>query len=220
MSWKSTWKRRDARCCGNCCRTIWTCGPGGRWWRYEPVHIRRSSAPTAGLGPWREAGHARCLACMFGLVRVERIAHRGPGAANVHPADEALRLPGERHSMGLRRLAVTEAVRGSFDLAPGGDRWGTPDAAPAHGPPADSRRPVRRRPSASDSHARVPTTPRTPDRSAVSCGVRARTTIRSPSSATPSMTNGARPENTVCTSSLASFTRMPTALTTPRYHRM
>lgn len=36
---------------------------------------------------------------------------------NVHPADAALSLPAGRHSMGLRRLAVTETVRGSFDQA-------------------------------------------------------------------------------------------------------
>ena len=73
--------------------------------------------PDGRVRPWREAGHARWLACLFGLVRVERMAHRGPGAANVHPADEALSLPAGRHSMGLRRLAVLEAVRGSFDQA-------------------------------------------------------------------------------------------------------
>jgi hypothetical protein len=36
---------------------------------------------------------------------------------NVHPADVALSLPAGRHSTALRRLAVTEAVRGSFDQA-------------------------------------------------------------------------------------------------------
>lgn len=69
------------------------------------------------LRPWRETGHTRWLACLFGLVRVSRVAHRGPGLANVHLADEQLSLPAGRHSMSLRRLAVTEAVRGSFDQA-------------------------------------------------------------------------------------------------------
>ncbi|MFD9825820.1 ISKra4 family transposase, partial [Streptomyces violascens] len=69
------------------------------------------------LRPWREPGHARWLACLFGLVRVDRVAHRSCGAANVHPADESLSLPAGRHSMGLRRLAALEAVRGSFDQA-------------------------------------------------------------------------------------------------------
>lgn len=36
---------------------------------------------------------------------------------DIHPADEDLSLPSGRHSMGLRRLAVTEAVRGSLDQA-------------------------------------------------------------------------------------------------------
>lgn len=54
---------------------------------------------------------------MFGLVRVERMAYRGPAMADVHPADATLSLPAGRHSMGLRRLAVTEAVRGSFHQA-------------------------------------------------------------------------------------------------------
>ncbi len=50
--------------------------------------------------PWRAPGHARWLATVFGLVRVTRVAHRGPGAGNVHPADAALSLPAGRHSMG------------------------------------------------------------------------------------------------------------------------
>lgn len=52
--------------------------------------------------PWREARHSRRLACLFGLVRVTRVAHRGPGVSNIHPADETLSLPAGRHSMGLR----------------------------------------------------------------------------------------------------------------------
>ncbi|MER5549108.1 ISKra4 family transposase [Streptomyces sp. NPDC002589] len=75
------------------------------------------TGPEGRARPWREAGHSRWLATMFGTVRVTRIAHRGPGLGNVHPADQALSLPAGRHSTGLRRLAVTEAVRGSFDQA-------------------------------------------------------------------------------------------------------
>ncbi|MFJ2629229.1 ISKra4 family transposase [Streptomyces sp. NPDC087532] len=73
--------------------------------------------PEGRVRPWRETGHARWLASLFGLVRFTRVAHRGPGVGNVHPADEELSLPAGRHSLGLRRLAVTEAVRGSFDQA-------------------------------------------------------------------------------------------------------
>lgn len=65
----------------------------------------------------RERGHRRLLTCVFGPVRVTRIAYRGRGVANVHPADKALSLPAGRHSRGLARLAVLEAVRGSFDQA-------------------------------------------------------------------------------------------------------
>lgn len=73
--------------------------------------------PDDALRPWRETGHARLLACLFGTVHVTRVAHRGRGLANVHPADAVLSLPAGRHSLGLRRLAVVEAVRGSFDQA-------------------------------------------------------------------------------------------------------
>ncbi|WP_331719580.1 ISKra4 family transposase [Streptomyces virginiae] len=88
----------------------------------EEQPVRAGSRPLVvgpeGRGrPWRETGHSRWLATVFGLVRVGRVAHRGPGVGNVHPADAALSLPAGRHSMGLRRLAVTEAVRGSFDQA-------------------------------------------------------------------------------------------------------
>lgn len=69
------------------------------------------------MRPWREAGHSRWLASVFGMVRVTRVAHRGPGMGNVHPADQELSLSAGRHSTGLRRLAVTEAVHGSFDQA-------------------------------------------------------------------------------------------------------
>jgi hypothetical protein len=64
-----------------------------------------------------EAGHGRSLASVFGEVTVERIAYRGRGLANLHPADAALNLPAERHSHGLRRLAALESARGSFDEA-------------------------------------------------------------------------------------------------------
>ncbi|CAM5580343.1 putative protein OS=Kitasatospora aureofaciens OX=1894 GN=GCM10010502_53930 PE=4 SV=1 [Kitasatospora aureofaciens] len=51
------------------------------------------------------------------MVRVARVAHWGRGVGNVLPVDRALSLPAGRHSTGLQRLAVTEAVRGSFDQA-------------------------------------------------------------------------------------------------------
>ena len=50
-----------------------------------------------------EAGHARQLSTVFGVVVVERLAYRHRGTTNLHPADAALNLPEERHSHGLRR---------------------------------------------------------------------------------------------------------------------
>lgn len=62
-----------------------------------------------------ETGHERCLASVVGPVTVRRAAYRADGARNLYPADAQLNLPSGRHSHGLRRRAVTEAVRGSFD---------------------------------------------------------------------------------------------------------
>ncbi len=64
-----------------------------------------------------ERGHERMLATVFGKVMVRRLAYRAPGQPNVYPADAALSLPTGRHSHGLRRLAVCEAARGSYDTA-------------------------------------------------------------------------------------------------------
>jgi hypothetical protein len=64
-----------------------------------------------------ENNHARPLATVFGEVTVRRIAYRAPGLPNVHVTDEELNLPQEKHSHGLRRLAATEAPRGSYDDA-------------------------------------------------------------------------------------------------------
>ncbi|MGE5695804.1 MAG: ISKra4 family transposase [Candidatus Sericytochromatia bacterium] len=64
-----------------------------------------------------EADHERTLATVFGEVRVRRLAYRAVGQANLHPADAVLNLPAEKHSHGLRRLAATEATRGSFEEA-------------------------------------------------------------------------------------------------------
>ena len=57
------------------------------------------------------------LATVFGTVTVRRLAYRAPRRPNVYPADTALSLPAGRHSHGLRRAAVCEAVRGSYDTA-------------------------------------------------------------------------------------------------------
>ncbi|GAB2821845.1 hypothetical protein GCM10027073_60740 [Streptomyces chlorus] len=67
--------------------------------------------------PHREKGHRRLLACVFGTVTVKRCVWRGKGLSGVRPADAALSLPAGRHSHQLARLAVLEAVRGSYDQA-------------------------------------------------------------------------------------------------------
>ncbi|WP_406465051.1 ISKra4 family transposase [Streptomyces sp. NBC_01622] len=91
--------------------------------RAEETAARVSAGRPVVRGPegqprtWQESNHPRWLTCVFGPVRVNRIAYRGRGVSNVHLADEALSLPAGRHSRGLARLAVLEAVRGSFDQA-------------------------------------------------------------------------------------------------------
>lgn len=91
--------------------------------RNEEDAVRTGGGQPVVRGPegqertWREKGHRRWLTCVFGPVRVTRIAYRGRGVSNVHPADADLSLPAGRHSRGLARLAVLEAVRGSFDQA-------------------------------------------------------------------------------------------------------
>ncbi|MEV7394728.1 ISKra4 family transposase [Streptomyces sp. NPDC091215] len=67
--------------------------------------------------PHREPGHCRRLACVFGTVTVTRTAWRGRSMTSVCPLDADLSLPAGLHSHGLRRLAVAEAVRGSYDQA-------------------------------------------------------------------------------------------------------
>lgn len=64
-----------------------------------------------------ERGHRRPLTVIFGGVETERFAYRHRGHANLYPADGALNLPVERYSHGLRRLAVIESSRGSFEEA-------------------------------------------------------------------------------------------------------
>ncbi|MFI0242037.1 ISKra4 family transposase [Streptomyces sp. NPDC016845] len=64
-----------------------------------------------------ECGHHRELATVVGTVTVARCALRSPGRPNAYPADAVLGLPRERHSLGVRKLAVLEAVRGSYDTA-------------------------------------------------------------------------------------------------------
>jgi len=102
-----------------------------------------------------ETGHTRQLASIFGDVTVTRLAYRGPGAANLHPADAVLNLPPEKHSHGLRRLAAIESSSGSFrgrSHHPG--HRATSGQTPGRRPRATHRRRLRhllRTPAASTS---------------------------------------------------------------------
>lgn len=84
------------------------------------TETRRDDVVGAGEdGPRRrvEVGHVRTVSTIFGPVVVERMAYRRPGSTNLYPADALLNLPAAEHSHGLRKLAVLEAVRGSYDQA-------------------------------------------------------------------------------------------------------
>ena len=76
---------------------------------------REEVVDAAGVGRSRiERGRHRMLATVFGKVIVARIAYRGTGVADLHPADAVLNLPDGMHSHGLARLAAFESARGSF----------------------------------------------------------------------------------------------------------
>lgn len=75
------------------------------------------TAPTDAAGTAHrrtETGHHRDLATVVGKVVVTRCAFRAPRTANLYLLDAVLNLPVRLHSAGVSRLAVAEAVRGSF----------------------------------------------------------------------------------------------------------
>jgi hypothetical protein len=75
---------------------------------------RDVAGPEGTLRTRAENDHGRPLTTVFGEVTVSRIAYRAPGLPNVHVTGSQLNLPQEKHSHGLRRLAATEAPRGSL----------------------------------------------------------------------------------------------------------
>jgi hypothetical protein len=85
--------------------------------RGEEAAAAQVRGPEGRVRAHREPGRSRELACLFGVVTVTRTAWRHRGLPQVCPADAELSLPARRHSHGLRRLAVLEAVRGSYDQA-------------------------------------------------------------------------------------------------------
>ena len=58
---------------------------------------------------------SRELMTVFGEVTVRRLGYSGVGLDSVFPLDEALNLPPDRYSQGLRRKVGLEAAKGSFD---------------------------------------------------------------------------------------------------------
>lgn len=71
--------------------------------------------PEGQVRPWRETGHPRWLASMFGTVRVTRVAHRGQGVSNVHPADAVLSLPAGRRTNASTPPVTSELTPSPLD---------------------------------------------------------------------------------------------------------
>ena len=55
-----------------------------------------------------ERGRTRILGTVFGKVTATRIAYRGSGVADLHPADAVLNMPGGMYSHGVAKLAAVE----------------------------------------------------------------------------------------------------------------
>jgi len=73
---------------------------------------------AAGLPrPRAERGHGRAIVSLSGPVTVRRMAYRAPGAANLHPADAVLNLPGRRYSWAVQRAVVEYVLAGSYEQA-------------------------------------------------------------------------------------------------------
>jgi hypothetical protein len=85
------------------------------------VREARVAAPVAdheGISRNRIERHRRTgLDTVFGPVSVHRIAYRGDYVHDLHLLDAHLNLPEVKASHGLARMAVLEAVRGSFAAA-------------------------------------------------------------------------------------------------------
>lgn len=69
----------------------------------------------------QERGHCRArsreLATLFGEVTVRRLGYSGNRLDSVFPLDEAMNLPPDKYSQGLRRKVGLEVAKGSFDEA-------------------------------------------------------------------------------------------------------
>lgn len=58
---------------------------------------------------------SRYLMSEFGQVEIRRIGYSGRGKESLYPLDRALNLPPDKYSHGLRRRALEEAIKSSFD---------------------------------------------------------------------------------------------------------
>ena len=58
---------------------------------------------------------SRILASLFGEVTVRRLGYSGNRLDSIFPLDEALNLPPDQYSQGLRRKVGLEVAKGSFD---------------------------------------------------------------------------------------------------------
>lgn len=72
----------------------------------------------------------RPLATVVGLVTVLRTAYGARGSSSLCPMDQALNLPVELYSHGLRKLAAVEAARGSYEATQEAIERGTGSAVP------------------------------------------------------------------------------------------
>ena len=58
--------------------------------------------------------HTRRLKTIFGSVEITRMSYSRPGAASIHPLDEALQLPARSFSYELQKRLVKAAAQGTF----------------------------------------------------------------------------------------------------------
>ena len=58
--------------------------------------------------------HTRRLKTIFGSVEITRMSYSRPGAASIHPLDEALQLPARSFSYEVQKRMVKAAVQGTF----------------------------------------------------------------------------------------------------------
>lgn len=78
----------------------------------------KATTPVVGADGVERTHHRqgeRKLETLLGAVEVEREGHGARGRETLFPLDEALNLPPEKFSFGIRRRAAEEAAKGSYD---------------------------------------------------------------------------------------------------------